>query len=185
MTTRSRSEKPTGRRAPRLPEAESVSTAVLDRMAPNELAEVLWALLKNHSGLKAEARAIALNMLSSPSVDDIAGGVFDAVTSLEVEALHGRAGKHAWGYVEPSQAAWEILEEAVEGFLADMKRLLDLGLGAAAVAICCGIVAGLHEVEEAGSDGLLGWAPDFPAEEACYAVAERSEEHTSELQSQR
>ena len=166
-----RGKKPADKRTAR-PNAKNVSQSVLDRLAPAELAEVLRTLLKKHSRLKAEAEAIAVEMVSFPSADDIALEVFDAVTSLDVEALHGRAGKHSWGYVEPSQAAWEILEESVEGYLADMKRRLDLGLGEAAVALCRGVVVGLHYVEEDGLDGLLGWAPDFPAEEACYAVSE-------------
>ena len=45
-----------------------------------------------------------------------------------------------------------------------------MGLHEAAEAICCGIVLDLHKAKGAGSDGPLGWAPDFPAEEACHAV---------------
>lgn len=35
-----------------------------------------------------------------------------------------------------------------------------------AEAMCCGMVAGLRRAEEAKPEGALGWAPDFPAEEA-------------------
>ena len=47
-----------------------------------------------------------------------------------------------------------------------------LGLHEAAVVICCGMVLGLHKANGAGADGPLAWAPDFPAEESCHAVAE-------------
>jgi len=56
--------------------------------------------------------------------------------------------------------------------LDDMRRRLDLGLDESALAICRGVVTGLHRAKGAGSDGPLGWAPDFLAEEACHAVAE-------------
>jgi hypothetical protein len=141
-------------------------------MAPHELASVLRAVLTKHPELRAEAEQIATDMIATPSVNDVADEVHDAVTALGIESLHDRAGKQAWGYVEPTEAAWELLGEAVEDVLADMKRRADLGLHEAAEAICCGIVLGLHRTKGANSDGPLGWAPDFPAEEACHAVAE-------------
>ena len=152
------------------PKARSTST--LDRMGSHELAGVLRAVLTKHPELCAEAEQIAIDMIAVPSVEDVADEVHDAVTALGIESFHGRAGKHEWGYVEPTEAAWELLTEALEDVLADMKRRADLGLHQAAEAICCGIVVGLHSAKETSSDGPLGWAPDFPAEEACHAVAE-------------
>lgn len=141
-------------------------------MAPGELATVLRALLARHPDLLQEAESIAIEMVSLPSVEDVAEDVLEAVTLLGVDRLHGRAGKQQWGYMEPSEAAWELLDEAIDGFLSDMKRCLALGLQDAAEGICCGIVLGLHGADETSSDGLLGWAPDFPAESACHAVVE-------------
>jgi hypothetical protein len=172
MPADKRSKKLTARRAARTPKAKGGSKSILDEMTPSESAAVLRTLLKQHPDLKSEAEAVAVGMVSSPSVDDIAGDVLDAVTSLGIDAFHGRAGKQPGGYVEPSQAAWDLLGEAVEDVVTDMKRRMDLGLDSAAEAICCGIVIGLHKAEGVGSEGPLGWAPDFPAEEACYAVAE-------------
>lgn len=148
------------------------STGTLDKMAPHELASVLRALLTKHPELRAKAEQIATDMIAAPSVEDVANDVHDAVTSLGIDSFQSRAGKQAWGYVEPTEAAWELLGEAVEDILADMKRRMELGLHEAAEAICFGIVLGLHKAKGAGSDGPLGWAPDFPAEEACHAVAE-------------
>ena len=74
--------------------------------------------------------------------------------------------------MEPGEAAWELLEEAVDDVVADMKRKAKLGLDTAAEAICLGIVVGLNKAKGVGSDAPLGWAEDFPAEGACHAVAE-------------
>jgi len=146
--------------------------SVLDGMAPPELAAVLQALIERHPDLRAEAEAAAIEMMSASTVEDIAEGVFDAVTSLDLDSLCGRAGSQPWGYVEPSEAAWELLEEPVENAIADMKRYMHLGLKTAAETICCGIVAGLHKAKSPGTNGLLHWAPDFTEEEACSAVFE-------------
>jgi len=92
----------------------------------------LAATLAKHPDLRTEAEQIAVDMISSPSVDDVAEDVRGAVTSLGIDSFHGRTGKQPWGYVEPSQAAWDLLGEAVEDILADMKRRMDLGLHEAA-----------------------------------------------------
>ncbi len=146
--------------------------SILDEMTPPGLAAVLQALVKRHPELKAEAEAAAIGMVSASTVEDIAEDVFDGVTSLDLDSLHGRSGSQPWGYVEPSEAAWELLEEPVEKVIADMKRYMQLGLKTAAETICCGIVVGLHKAKSVGADGLLRWAPDFAEEEACNAVFE-------------
>jgi hypothetical protein len=86
--------------------------------------------------------------------------------------MRARAGRHAWGYVEPTEAAWELLNEAAEPFLAEMKRLVDLGLAAEALSCCRGVVRALHRVCRDPGDQVLGMAPDFPRETAAYTVAE-------------
>jgi len=86
--------------------------------------------------------------------------------------LNERAGSHSWGYVEPSEAASELLEEAVEDLVEDMKRKAELGLVPAAEVACAGIVAGLYQARHTKSDGALGWDPDFPGNEADFVVGE-------------
>lgn len=80
-------------------------------------------------------------------------------------APNGRAGRHEGGYTSPDEAAGEILHEAIEPFIEDMKRRLDLGLDDQALELCEGIVLGLYRVRDE-HDGLLGYVPDFPDEEA-------------------
>jgi len=128
--------------------------------------------LKRHASFTAEAEKLATELMVTSSSEDTAASVFEAVTSLDLQDLNGRAGATPGGYVEPTDAAWELLEEAVEDFLADMRRRVECGLKEAAVVMCHGIVAGLYRAKEKDSDGPLGWAPDFPAEEAGHAIAE-------------
>lgn len=172
MATMKRSMRPCVPRTKGSPRTKDLAKGVWDRLAPDELAAVLRTLLKRHPDLRSEAESIALELLSSPVAENIAEEVFSRVTGLGADAIQGRAGKQSWGYVEPDQAALELLEEAVDDVVIDMKRRMELGLDVAAEAICCGIIVGLHKAEGVRSDGLLGWAPDFPAEEACHVVAE-------------
>lgn len=148
------------------------ASPTLGHMSPNEQAGVLRALLARHPELRAEAEQIAIDTMAASSVEAVAQEVHDAVASVDNEALRGRAGKHSWGYVEPGEAAWELLGEAVRDTLVDMKRRAKLGLHEAAETICCGIVLGLYRAQSPNTDGPLGYAPDFLTEEADHAVAE-------------
>jgi hypothetical protein len=148
------------------------SQSVPSRLNEHESAIVLHTLLKRHDALLGEAEKLATEIVNTPSCEDIASAITDAVTSLDLQDLNGRAGATRWGHTEPTDAAWQMLEESVEDFLADLKRRAELGLTDAAVTMGLGIVLGLYKAKDSPSDGPLGWAPDFPAEQAGHAVSE-------------
>lgn len=159
----------TGRR----PKAKSPCFAnLLEALAPDEAATVLRGLLARHPELRPEAELLAREIVTSESVEEIADEVFNAVTGIGLDKLSGRAGSHSWGYVEPSQAAVELLEESLEPLLEDMERQGSLGFTASAETICVGIVAGLYRARDTNSEGALGWDPDFPPNHAGYAFGE-------------
>ena len=78
-----------------------------------------------HGELRSEAEAIARAMLAEISPFSVADDVENAVLQFDSDDLNSRAGNHSWGYVEPSEAAQELLDEAVEPFAGDMKRYLE------------------------------------------------------------
>lgn len=133
---------------------------------------MLRHLLENHPDLRSEAEQFATDYVSSSSLDDVAQDVYDRIVNIDMEALNGRAGKHSWGYVEPGEAAIELLDESIRDLVDDMKRKAELGLLLAAQIVCAGIVQGLYQARDTNSDGALGWAPDFPGEHADYVVGD-------------
>src|ERR1700676_2625266 len=104
------------------------ASAMLDRLAGEEAIAVLRQLLETHSELRAEAERIARGLISSQSVAEIAAEISDAMIGVDLDALNGRAGKHAWGYVEPGEAAMELLEEAIQDRVEDMKRRVEMDM---------------------------------------------------------
>jgi hypothetical protein len=172
MTTRKRTTSGKGRvsgagRPPKAP-----APGLLERLTSEEASAVLRRLLDKHPELHAEANQIATDQVTSVSVEEVAEDVFDRVTGVGLDELNSRAGSHSWGYVEPSEAANELLEESIEDLVQDMKRQAELGFAPAGEAICVGIVCGLYRARKTDSDGALGWDPDFPAERAGYTVVE-------------
>lgn len=146
------------------------SRTLLDKLDNAEAASVLRGLLGRHSELRPEAEAIAKDVLTGISPFSVADDVENAVLQYDYDDLNGRAGSHSWGYVEPTEAAWELLEEAVEPFVSDMKRYLGMGLEDQARQFCQGILLGLYRVRDGRDNDILGWAPDFPEEAAGNAL---------------
>ncbi len=108
------------------------SGTLIEKLSPEEASGVLKILLKNHPELSSEAEEAARQLLSSISSDEIADDVSFRIIGLDLDALNERAGAHSWGYVEPGEAATELLEEAIEDLVTDMKRAAENGLASTA-----------------------------------------------------
>lgn len=143
-------------------------SSLLAEIAPHEAYTVLRELLAEHPELKGEAARLARDVLGDVSHGAVADDVENAVRRISWRAMYGRTGRHETGYTSPTDAAWELLHEVVEPFLAQLHRYLDLDLQLEALEWCKGIVLGLYRVE--GSDGLLSWAQEFPSETAAAAI---------------
>ncbi|MBI2998469.1 MAG: hypothetical protein HYY46_08455 [Deltaproteobacteria bacterium] len=142
----------------------------LDRLKGDEAAQVLRALLEKRPALAKEVEALAESVIGDVSVEDVADAVEDAVQGLDLEDLQGRAGRKVYGYVEPTEAAWELLEEAMAPFLEDIRRRAEGGQDGAALSTCAGMVLGLYRVRDNTEENVLQYAPDFPDEMAGEAV---------------
>ncbi len=139
--------------------------SLLDKLNGAEAASVLRKLLDRHIELRAEAEAVARDMLAGISPFSVADEIENVLLQFDYDDLNGRAGRRSCGYVEPPEAAGELLEEALEPFVSDMKRRLEMGLEDQASQFCQGILLGLYRVRASEND-ILNWAPDFPCEAA-------------------
>jgi len=164
MTARAPKKKAPPRRSKKPPSA-------LDMLRPSEARELLRALLLRHPELSAEAASMAEAMLTRVSTEDVTDAVEEALLALDIDTLGARAGEHADGYTEPAQAAWDLLQEAIDPFVDDLRRRIALGSETTAIETCRGIIVGLYRVRGKNPDAVLGWAEDFPIEAASEAIA--------------
>ena len=136
-------------------------TPNLDRLDDRERSAVLSKVLHSHPELLAEADTLATDLLIGIDPHAVAENVIWALTHLDTNDLANRAGPHRGGYVEPNEAAWELVEEAFEPFLVDLKRLAELGHLDAATATARGALDGLDRLGTPSDGTVLAWAgPD-------------------------
>ncbi|MEW6743709.1 MAG: hypothetical protein AB1486_13215 [Planctomycetota bacterium] len=136
-------------------------TSPIDKLEPVEAQEVLRSLLRSHPELIKEAKRIARSLIADTSFEAIAEEVQWNLEEPDLDDLNSRAGRHRWGYVDPTDAAYEILREAIEPTIQEMRRQIELGLEREALETCKGLILGLYRVRARESDGCLAWAPDF------------------------
>lgn len=132
---------------------------MLASLTPIERGFVLDALLEAHPELSDEAEALASGLLSSPSAEQLAFEVELALIGIPLEDLAARAGRvPGRGYVHETDAAWELIEEVLAPFLADLERRITLDFLDAASTVAVGIVAGLYRVREPAPGSVLAYA---------------------------
>ena len=145
--------------------ARRIAPTALALSTDAEKAAVLSELVKDDREHARRAEHAARSRLERVDADDVATTVADALLALDQEELSAHAGRTRYGYVEPTEAAWWLLEQAVEPWLEDITRRATLGLSEAARQLGLGILHGLYRVRSrTGDDGLLlSGAPDFPS----------------------
>lgn len=139
---------------------------MLGSLTPGERGEVLDRLLVAHPELGGGAERIASELLSSISADEVASEVESVRVSVPLDALAARAGRvRGRGYVDETDAAWELVEEAVEPFRSDLERRAAAGFREAAANVAVGIVAGLYRAREPEMGTVLAYAgEDAPSQ---------------------
>jgi hypothetical protein len=142
--------------------------SALSLLTKAEKGALLDDLVMSDDDLRDRAEAAARRMLAEVEIDEVADAVAIAVLALSHEELATRAGKTRYGYIEPTEAAWSLLEQTIEPWINDLIRRADLGLGDSTRQLATGVLKGLRRLlDRTGDDGLvLSWAPDFPDEAA-------------------
>jgi hypothetical protein len=158
----------TARKKAGLPRTSKPSA--LGELRGEETRELLEILVERHPELRAECEQLATGILDRVDPEKLARKLHKQLTALDILDLSGRSGRQPWGYVEPADAAQEILDALMESYREDLRRRIELGLEVAARSQCLGIVLGLYRGRDGDHDSLLAFAPDYCENEAAYAV---------------
>jgi hypothetical protein len=147
------------------------TTPTLRRLRPEERGEVLSILLRRHPELRAEAEATSLRLVRRVDVDAVATRLAADLHHLDLDDLVARSGRVPGGYVHETDAAYELIDEAVDAVRDDLRRHLALGLTDEAARTLLGLLDGLHRCRDARDGSVLAYAgSDTPFELAAWEV---------------
>jgi len=116
--------------------------------------------------------------LQKVDADEIANDVFCELNMLDVQDIGKNSGKTRYGYVEPSEAAYAMAEDAVEPFVRDISKYRELGMKKEEKETCRGLIRGLMRYENSGSNEFKDWIPDSIMEIAESIIDEYGEHNT-------
>jgi hypothetical protein len=123
---------------------------------------VLKALAHEDENVAARIARIATSYLSEVEPEDVAFALYDELNALEVGEVWDRAGSTRHGYVEPGEAADQMIEETIDPYLEELKKYQALGMNVQANQMCKGLLLGLYKFERESTSEFKSWAPDVP-----------------------
>jgi len=147
--------------------------------------EILVKLCKDDDLAKRIA-VMAKAALSAVDAETVADEVFRNLNSIQVEDLWDNSGKTRWGYQEPTEVAFEMIEDEINWFVRKMELYQSLDMKKEEKEYCKGIIIGLLRYGEDGNNEFRDWAPDDPftiAENIIYDwKKDHSEDEINEIQ---
>jgi hypothetical protein len=143
---------------------------IFNNISPDEALKILRQLSKTDSNLKTKVVKLAEDLFRDVDIDRICEGVFYALDGIDVHELWDRAGPNTDGYTSPEDMSVEMFEEAVEPFVQEMERLLDLKMLKESKVYCMGILKGIYQYEEDSKSEFKDWATDVPGETFGYIL---------------
>jgi len=147
--------------------------------------KLIHCLRARHSELSGEINELAVELLETVDIDELATKVGDGLRALDLFDATDPDPRSP-RYVDLWESAQHTLDLFMKPHIADLERRIELGLRDAAESTCLGIVLGLYHARESedDSDALLAHAPDFCASEAEHVV-ERLGKHSGRLHRRR
>lgn len=133
----------------------------LEQLSPEEAKSLLRLLSKENSKLAARIEELAKAKISDVDAYNVADDVYRVLVSIDVEDLWNRPnGSNRFRYVEPVEAAYEMVEEALEPFAEQLKKYRKLAMYQEMKRVGLGIANGILKFTKEGHTEFKEWAPD-------------------------
>lgn len=133
---------------------------VIEQLSPSEALDILKVLAEGDEAIAARIAEIATERMSQVDPDAVAFELYTELSLLEVEEVWDRAGPSRHGYVHPTEAADEMVQEIMEPYLDEIRKLHRLKMNWQANRLCMGLLLGLYQFEQESDSEFLDWAPD-------------------------
>lgn len=137
--------------------AAAADATILQHLGAEEARRVLLELVGRHPDLSSEVTDLVEKMLGTTSFEWVADDVLEEIVNLEVFDMSNRSGGQPWGYVDPSEAAEEMVREVIEPFIDRIASCAAMGFHDAALELCRGVLLGLYRAERCDASDIVAW----------------------------
>jgi len=127
-----------------------------------EAVEVLRRLWDEGGAIREAVRAQIEDVLTGVVVEHVADAVFADLDGIAVEDLWDRSGPSPFGYTEPTEETWAMIEQTLAPYVGELERYLRLGWSEESLRYCVGLLEGIHAFGTESDTEFRSWAPDDP-----------------------
>jgi hypothetical protein len=103
-------------------------TELLNSLTRGMAISILSRLCDGDADVEAAVLKMAEADLQRVDADEIAEAVFRSLNALDVVEIYHNAGATYYGYIEPSEYAYEMVENAIGFFAQDIEKYRKLGM---------------------------------------------------------
>lgn len=133
----------------------------LEQLSPEEAMTVLRHLAKEDREMAIRIERLAKAVISDVEEAGITDDVYQALISIDIEGLWNRpSGSKRFRYKEPVEAAYEMVEEALQPFGDLLKKYRKLAMYSEVKIVGLGIAKGILKFTSDGQTEFKQWAPD-------------------------
>lgn len=136
---------------------------IFDAISADDAYQILQRLANENPVVAKRIEEIAEVSLRGVDIEDVADDVYYDLNSLEVEDVWDNSGSTRDGYVDPTEYAWEMFEEALEPYMEDIKKYQKLSMSVEAKNCCMGILKGIYKFDTESTSEYKDWAVDAPS----------------------
>lgn len=144
---------------------------IIQNLSPADGLAILKILANADEQIAVRIGEVATTYLSEVDPEDVAGGLYEELDSLQVEEVWDRAGSTRHGYMEPYEAAYQMIEEILDPYFADLRKYQQLNMPRQAMHLCMGLLQGFYLFEHESTSEFKNWATDAPLDFAQEVVA--------------
>ena len=135
---------------------------IIDQLSHGQALAILQALAAGDEQLANRIAELGTACLSEVDPEEVSAALYDELDALEVEEVWDRAEKTRHGYVDTSEAAYQMVEEVIDPYLEQLKKYQKLGMSTEANTLCMGLLLGLYQFERESKSEFKNWAVDAP-----------------------
>ena len=135
----------------------------LPDLDPEDAYGILVQLVQEQPRLLPKVKKLAAGNLGDVDPEEVAAEVFEDLNALQVEDLWDEAGPtRDDGYVSEGEAARNMLEDALDPHIHEVKKLWRLGMRDDAACYMKGVLEGLTRFKLTSRTKFQEWASDEP-----------------------
>jgi len=123
--------------------------------------QILSVLVRKSASAAAAAARIADELFLQITPEEVGERLFLNLDNLEIEDCWDASGKQRGGrYLDPIDAAYDMMADVVEEFIYDMEKMHDMGKYAEELLTLEGILLGLQQFDNEASTQIIDYLQD-------------------------